>query len=340
MKKIVEVILHLILWFIVLIVYPYSQYATGMSHHWLRETSFFEYLFRESTYVSHLCSYLAGFYITYLTVSWALNKKLMVRYLVYLSFSILIGVIFLLYVKGYIIYILFTSSFVLAISGGLFAAIIKGVIYWLLEISEKRTLQKRQLESENALLLLKAQLNPHFLFNSLNNIDILIEESPKIASEYLKKLSDILRYVLYETKEDETTLKREVEQISNYIELQKIRTSNASYVDFEVEGVVGDQKIVPMIFLPFIENAFKFSKNKFMEHAIAIRFEVAKDAVTMVCRNYYEIHHLNVIKNEGLGIETIRQRLKLLYPGKHDLVIQDAENWFTVTLKITLQDGH
>lgn len=77
-----------------------------------------------------------------------------------------------------------------------------------------------------------------------------------------------------------------------------------------------------------------------MEHAIAIRFEVANDSVMMVCKNYFEVHHLNVIKNEGLGIETIRQRLKLLYPGKHDLVIQDAENWFTVTLKIKLQDGH
>jgi two-component system, LytTR family, sensor kinase len=335
MRKVVEVVLHLILWFIVLVVYPYSLYATGMSHHWLRENSFFEYLFRDSTYFSHLCSYLAGFYITYLTVSWALNKKLIVRYLVYLSYSILIGVIFLLYVKGYIIYILFTSSLVLAISGGLFAAIIKGIIYWLLEISEKMTLQKRQLKSENALLLLKAQLNPHFLFNSLNNIDILIEESPKIASEYLKKLSDILRYVLYETKEDETTLAREIEQISNYIELQRIRTANASYVDFEVVGDVGERKIVPMIFLPFIENAFKFSKNKYIEKAIAIRFEIDNDSVRMSCKNFYEPHYLNVIKNEGLGIETIRQRLKLLYPGKHDLEILDAENWFTVSLKIS-----
>lgn len=174
------------------------------------------------------------------------------------------------------------------------------------------------------------------MFNSLNNIDILIEESPKVASEYLKKLSDILRYVLYETKEDETTLGREVEQIRNYIELQRIRTANTTFVDFEVEGDVGEQKIVPMIFLPFIENAFKFSKNKFKEHAIVVRFEVTKETVHMQCKNYYETHHLNVIKNEGLGIETIRKRLKLLYPGKHDLEILDAENWFNVSLKINL----
>lgn len=338
MKRVVEVVLHLILWFIVLVVFPYSQYSTGMSAHWLGEISFFEYLTRSDifTYLTHLLSYLIGFYIAYLMVSWAQNKKLLVRYLVYLSFSMLLGVIFLLWANGVIIHVLFTASLVLAISGGLLAALAKSIILWLVGISEKRALQKRQLKSENALLLLKAQLNPHFLFNSLNNIDILIEESPKIASEYLKKLSDILRYVLYETKEDETTLGREVEQVRNYIELQKIRTSNASYVDFEVTGVIGDQKIVPMIFLPFIENAFKFSKNKSKEHAIAIRFEATKDTICMHCKNYYEAHHLNVIKNEGLGIETIRQRLKLLYPGKHELEIMDTENWFNVSLKITL----
>lgn len=164
MKKIVEVVLHVILWFILLVVFPYSQYSTMMSHHWLKNISFFEFLIRDqsSTYIIHHLSYLAGFYITYLIVSWALDKKLMVRYLVYLSFTLLIGVIFLLYINGYIIHILFTSSLVLAISGGLFAALTKGVIYWLLDVSEKRALQKRQLKSENALLLLKAQLNPHF----------------------------------------------------------------------------------------------------------------------------------------------------------------------------------
>jgi len=292
------------------------------------------------TYLLHLFSYLASFYIIYLIVAGSLNKKLIVRYFVYLACSILIGIIFLLWVKGIIIHVLFTSGIVIAISGGLFAAIAKGIILWLLHISEKRALQKRQLESENALLLLKAQLNPHFLFNSLNNIDILIEESPKIASDYLKKLSDILRYVLYETKEDVTTLAKEIDQIKNYIELQKIRTANASYVDFEIKGEISDQKIVPMIFLPFIENAFKFSKNKSVEHAIVIRFEVDNDTVLMHCKNYFEVKNLHIIKNEGLGIETIRQRLKLLYPRKHNLDIEELENWFTVSLKIKLKDDH
>ena len=282
---------------------------------------------------------VAVFYLLYFVTSYGLHQKRLFRAYLYLGWSIVLTIAMAMVLLGsedYVIHNVWeTGNFIIIPTWGIFAGVLKGIILWLVDVSEKRALQKRQLKSENALLLLKAQLNPHFLFNSLNNIDILIEESPKIASEYLKKLSDILRYVLYETKEDETTLTREIEQISNYIELQRIRTANTSYVVFEVVGDVGEHNIVPMIFLPFIENAFKFSKNKFKEHAIAIRFEVNKDSVHMQCKNYYEAHHLNVIKNEGLGIETIRQRLKLVYPGKHNLEILDAENWFTVSLKIT-----
>lgn len=346
MKKVIELVLHLLFWFLFLVVMPYSGYLSLMRNGDFQWVSFYNF------WISHepintnppLVVLLISFYILYFITSYGLHQKKSFRAYVYLVWSILISipmVMVLLGTHNYVVnYILDTYYFIIFSTTGIFAAEIKGFFLWLLNISEKKALQKRQLESENALLLLKAQLNPHFLFNSLNNIDILIEESPKIASDYLKKLSDILRYVLYETKEDETTLAREIEQISNYIELQKIRTANTSYVDFEVIGAVGDQKIVPMIFLPFIENAFKFSKNKFKEHAIVIRFEIETDSIKMNCRNYYEEHHLHILKNEGLGIETIRQRLKLLYPGKHDLKIENAENWFTVTLNIQLEHGH
>ncbi len=198
---------------------------------------------------------------------------------------------------------------------------------------------KNHLESKNALLLLQAQLNPHFLFNSLNNIDILVEENPKTASDYLKKLSDILRYVLYETKEDETGLSKELEQIKSYIELQKIRTDNPHYVNFTITGELNDQKIAPMIFIPFIENAFKHCKNKTIENAIIIKFELGKDKVKMLCRNYFEENRLEIIKNEGLGIETIKQRLNLLYPKNHTLMIDKTDNWFNVSLSIDLKDA-
>jgi two-component system, LytTR family, sensor kinase len=342
MKKIVEVILHLLFWFVLLILMPYSGYSSMLRNGYDPGMSFYQF------WISHdpisinppLWVLLLSFYALYLITSYSLHRSWVFRGSILLGWSLLVTIpmgMVLLGSQDYVLHHVFGTYYFLIISTtGVLAAAIKGVALWFLNLSEKRTLQKRQLKSENALLLLKAQLNPHFLFNSLNNIDILIEDSPKIASEYLKKLSDILRYVLYETNQDETTLAREIEQISNYIELQRIRTANASYAEFEVVGEVGEQKIVPMIFLPFIENAFKFSKNKFKEHAIAIRFEVAKDTIHMQCKNYYEPHYLNVIKNEGLGIETIRQRLQLLYPGKHELVILDTENWFAVSLKITL----
>ncbi len=346
MKKIVEIVLHLLFWFTFLVGMPFVWYIGIMKGGYMTGTTFFHFWSTHEPIRTSPPIYvlLAVFYLLYFATSYGLHQKRSFRAYLFLGWSILITIpmaMVLLGSQDYVAYHVFgTYYFIIVSTWGIFAGVLKGIILWMLDVSEKRALQKKQLKSENALLLLKAQLNPHFLFNSLNNIDILIEESPKIASDYLKKLSDILRYVLYETKEDETTLAREIEQISNYIELQKIRTANASYVDFEIEGAVGDQKIVPMIFLPFIENAFKFSKNKVIENAIVIRFEVTKEYVHMLCKNYYEVHYLNVLKNEGLGIETIRQRLKLLYPGKHEMNIEELENWFTVSLKIELKDGH
>ena len=189
-------------------------------------------------------------------------------------------------------------------------------------------------------MLLKAQLNPHFLFNSLNNIDVLMEESVPKASDYLKKLSDILRYVLYDTKEDVTTLSKELEQIENYIALQKIRTSNTEFVRYEVEGNVGEQPIAPMLFLPFVENAFKFSKNKTIENGVQIRFEVQPDSVRMQCKNRFEQETIVLQKSEGLGIETIRKRLELLYFKHYLLSIESSDGWFTVDLSIPLKHDH
>jgi len=229
---------------------------------------------------------------------------------------------------------------ILALVWGIIGSAIKGIFLWIDSLSERRILEKKHLQSKNALLMLQAQINPHFLFNSLNNIDILIEESPKSASEYLKKLSDILRYVLYETKEDETELVKEINQIQSYIDLQKIRTSNPHYVNFKISGELKNQKIAPMIFIPFIENAFKHSKNKTIDNAIDIEFEINDQLVKMVCKNYFEPNQLEVVKNEGLGNETIKQRLNLLYPRKLKLLIEKTEHWFSVTLSIDFKNGN
>lgn len=149
-------------------------------------------------------------------------------------------------------------------------------------------------------------------------------------------MSDILRYVLYETQEVETELAREVSQIQSYIELQKIRTDNPNYASFNIKGELSNQKIAPMLFIPFIENAFKHSKNKAINNAINIEFEITGKMVKMICKNYFEPKQLEVIKNEGLGNETIKQRLNLLYPHNHELIIDNKEHWFTVKLSIKI----
>ncbi len=230
------------------------------------------------------------------------------------------------------------SSALLLLLSALLSCLLKGSLAWVRSVSERKALQKKHLESQTALLLLKAQMNPHFLFNSLNNIDVLIQENPGVASEYLKKLSDILRYVLYETREDETDLSRELDQIENYIELQRIRTDNPHYVRFQVTGDIQNRKIAPMIFLPFIENAFKHSHNKTMENAIDIEFELLPNQIKMVCKNYFEASPKEIVKNEGLGIETIKQRLNLLYQGRHQLLVDSSGSWFSVHLIIGQTD--
>ncbi len=254
--------------------------------------------------------------------------------------ALLISKAFLAAIFPKLITELLLKASVYALIVAVLGTLLKTTILWVNSIAEKKALQKKQLEGENALLLLKAQLNPHFLFNSLNNIDVLMEESVPKASDYLKKLSDILRYVLYDTKEDVTTLSKELEQINNYIALQKIRTSNTEFVRYELEGHVGEQPIAPMLFLPFVENAFKFSKNKAIEQGVQIRFEVQPDSVRMLCKNRFEQETVVIQKSEGLGIETIRKRLELLYSKQYLLNIESSDGWFTVDLCIPLKHDH
>lgn len=345
MKKSLEVIVNLILWIkITFLLYYYDVTHLDMSfyhgHTGIWGIPMFTILIVCSLIGPFINFYL--FYLVYIPKLLVRQKYLLFVVLALIS-SFLTGYTFRLTWGGYnenqIFGVLFFWT-IMALFCGILGGAMKGFFLWIEAVYERRLYEKKHLQSRNALLLLQAQLNPHFLFNSLNNIDILIEETPKIASEYLKKLSDILRYVLYETKEEETDLSKEIAQISSYIDLQKIRSSILNYVKFSLTGELKDQKIAPMIFIPFVENAFKHSKNKTIDHAIDIQFEMQGNSVKMICKNYYEPSHLEAVKNEGLGNETLKQRLNLLYPKKHELIINQSENWFTVSLTIHLKDGN
>ena len=181
MRKIVEVVLHLLFWFAYLVGMPYVWYIGIMKGGYMTGTTFFNFWSTHEPIRSSPPMYVlvAVFYLLYFVTSYGLHQKRLFRAYLYLGWSIVLTIAMAMVLLGsedYVIHNVWeTGNFIIIPTWGIFAGVLKGIILWLVDVSEKRALQKRQLKSENALLLLKAQLNPHFLFNSLNNIDILIE---------------------------------------------------------------------------------------------------------------------------------------------------------------------
>jgi hypothetical protein len=216
---------------------------------------------------------------------------------------------------------------------GVVALVIKGFITWFNEIKLKELLKEKNYAMEMALI--KSKLDPHLLFNTINNIDSLILKDAVQASNYLNKLSDIMRFMLYETMADKILLSREIEYIEKYIALQKIRTANVNYVHFAVTGSIGNKLIAPMIFIPFIENAFKHTNNKKLENAITVNIFIKDESIQLICENKFDAR-LPVPQNKGgLGNELIQMRLNLIYAGKHILEVHKTNELYSVNLTIT-----
>lgn len=215
---------------------------------------------------------------------------------------------------------------------GMVALVIRGFVTWFNEIRLKERLKEKNHEMEMALI--KSQLDPHLLFNTINNIDALILKDPVSASDYLNKLSDIMRFILYETKGNKILLSKEIEYIDKYIALQKIRTANEHYVHFAVTGNIGNKTIAPMVFIPFIENAFKHTTNKKIEHAIKILIFIKDESVQLVCENKFDPKSTMQQTNGGLGNELIQKRLHLIYAGKHSLEVFRSDEFYRIDLTI------
>lgn len=216
---------------------------------------------------------------------------------------------------------------------GVLGMVVNGFVNWYGDIRLKEELQRKNYETE--LALLKARLNPHFLFNTINNIDVLIRKDPDKASLYLNRLSDILRFLLYEGQKEEVLLEKEIEYIRKYIDLQRIRTSNPDFVKLTIEGDATDRTIASMLFIPFIENAFKYAENKKAGDVIQIRFAIAAERILFTCRNTVQQTQQAAPEAGGLGNELIRKRLALLYPGKHVLRTEKTGNTYLVELELT-----
>jgi DNA-binding LytR/AlgR family response regulator len=183
-----------------------------------------------------------------------------------------------------------------------------------------RRLEKEHLASE--LQYLKAQVNPHFLFNAINSVYFLIRKNPDHAAETLIRLSDLLRYQLYDCTGDKIAVEKEVEYLKNFIALEKVRKGEKVKVTFEQEGTLSGFGIAPFLLIPFFENAFKYVSNfSTRENTISIVLRREADLFTARIANTTD----NVISNGvgGIGLRNVKRRLELLYPGKHQLEIAE-----------------
>ncbi|MDD2634336.1 MAG: sensor histidine kinase [Bacteroidales bacterium] len=185
---------------------------------------------------------------------------------------------------------------------------------------------------------LKTQMNPHFLFNILNNIYIQTRIDPKKSSDMILKLSDLLRYQLYECSEDKVMLKSEVEYLRNYVELQEMRIAKID-INFEQSGSFKGLMIYPFMFIPFIENAFKHGvKSNNEDSFIHIYVHIVEKSVIFAVKNAKSATKPIVGKKQGgIGLVNIERRLELLYKGNYKLIIEDKDTYYYVKLKIELK---
>lgn len=303
--------------------------------------------------------WLASFYVFYLFLipNYLFKNKKFKFWILSLLFVVVIGppIIDLFdtmigsivnFETGIINFLLIDSSKValrLIIWGWFFHAIIISVcgllayIFRLAFASFQNEQIKKELElkhHKNQIKMMKAKLNPHFLFNTLNNIDALIQTKPDVASNALSRLSDILRYVVYETGDELISVKTEIENLEKYINLEKMRLVNPGAVSF-INTVKKDFEIPPMLFFPFVENAFKHSNLNASGQMLKIVIQENKNAIRFECHNTINENNRET-DFKGVGLDLAKKRLDLLYPDRHNLSIEKKNNEFHVILQIDL----
>jgi two-component system, LytTR family, sensor kinase len=200
---------------------------------------------------------------------------------------------------------------------------------------ERKEAEKEKLNSE--LAFLKNQINPHFFFNTLNNIYSLVQTDVSDGQKAILQLSKLMRYLLYETEKGETMLSEEISFLTTYFELMKLRISDKVDLSIKFPETYNDFAIPPLLFLPFIENAFKHGISYRRASFVNIELKIDTDKLIFNCNNSIGSQVENLLKSDtGIGLENVKKRLKLLFPGSHDLVIHETDSSFNVRLEIGL----
>lgn len=211
----------------------------------------------------------------------------------------------------------------------------RGFIEYMQERERRKELEQFNFQSE--LSLFRAQVNPHFLFNTLNNIDALIHIDPDKASEALIQLSKQMRYLLYDSNVAKIDLKDEIKFIQNYINLETIRIKNKKFIAFDIRGSFHGIRIAPMLFIAFVENAFKHGSNRQNDKGIEIILSIVEDNLCFKCKNTFEASPKpKMVKYSGIGLNLVKKRLKLIYKSNYALTIKQDKDFYLVELNIPL----
>lgn len=329
--KRVFILIHLVLW-ILFTLLVLLQLTTDGHPYWL------------SLWIGFTLKCLYVFYGHFYLLTHYRDKKIDRNYFLKLAFIFFTGPIplFLIYHKNLATWELFSENYIMNLVTTVPLFLFLG---WLARVTENlvlNTIRKEQLEKqavEAELFYLKAQINPHFLFNTLNNIHALVYKQAPTAPEAVLQLSSLMRYMIYESNAHTVPLSREMTYLKDYISLQQLRYKNSPVVDLQIAGDTSEYFIPPLLFIHFLENAYKHSPARLEPGDIRVKVEIKENKLLFTCQNPIASKHAdNSDEPGGIGLPNIRKRLALLYSGQHNLEIQNSGNIFTVTL--TIHDLH
>jgi hypothetical protein len=332
MNRIIKVILHLFYWMV------FVLFSGLVSFRLAQGTDFL--VGNMDVFLFNALWAVIQFYLFYFLFYRLIEQQKYIRYFAY-SVAVSIGLSLVLF---FVFGLLFgftevhemgsiippmVGTFIIGQTGSL----LRGFIGWFDDLQRKQEMEKMIIRNE--LDVLNAQLNPHFLFNTLNNIDSLIFRQPQKASESLITLSEIMRYMLYDAREPKVLLAREVEHYQRIIRLQSLRFANPETIRFDTPDELPEIQIAPLLFLPFIENAFKYAVKSDGLPMIEFRLTISEGEICWTGRNQFQAEaNDQTARRGGIGLSNLKRRLELLYPGKYSLETSVSGNVFYAELKL------
>jgi two-component system LytT family sensor kinase len=343
---------------------PFSKRSFSLRHalvhsaYWVLVTGFFLYEKKYLIYKTNLPYFFACvggriallIVIAYLNLHYFLPKyALKKRYLAYFTAVIVSVIAYVLvqslydfYLYGFVVGPMYNSNLLDAISYNFFSALwylglmlaLKLSLDWYGQqlIIQQITVEKLHAEVD----FLRAQVNPHFLFNILNNLYALTLKKSELAPDVVLKLSAMMEYMLYDSNDEQVLLEKEISYLHNYMELERLRFSGETAIRMITAPATDGQKIAPLLLLPLVENAFKHGLSKqIVNGSINVNISLNESTLTAIVENTKPLT-VSAGSKGGIGLNNLRKRLELLYPGRHELELEDNSNTFKARMVIEL----